>query len=127
MGEEDPASLELQRQRFVGERDVKLALQVVPDPEVVISADIRNRDRPAPQLPQRLEHPHEALRDGVAVLEPEVEQVAVHVEGRPLRRHPVEKCQQVALSRSVRVRGPLAEMSIGDEIGAPWLGHEASV
>src|SRR5262245_22504375 len=80
MGEEDPASLERQRDRHVREGNVELAREVLTDPEVVISADIENGHPATPKVAQGLEHPDEALRDRVAVLEPEVEEVAVHVE-----------------------------------------------
>jgi hypothetical protein len=127
VGEEDPAPLERQRDRRVGEGDVELARQVLADPEIVISADIENGYPTTPEVAQGLEHPDEALRDRVAVFEPEIEEVAVHVERGALVVDLVEEGEEIPLAGAVRFGRALSEMRISDEIGASRLGHEASV
>ena len=127
VGEEDAPALERDRKGLVGEGNVQLAPQVVSDPEVVISADIRDRQSRPAQLPQLLEHADVALGHGVAVFEPEVEEISPHVEGRALGENGVEEPQQVALAGAIGVGGALPEVGVGDKIGASGLGHRASV
>jgi len=127
VGKEDPASLERQRDGHVGEGDVELAREILADPEIVISADIENGHPATTEVAQGLEHPDETLRDRVAVLEPEVEEVPVHVQCGALVMDLVEEGEEIPLAGEVRFGRALSEMRIGDEIGAPRLGHEASV
>jgi hypothetical protein len=68
-----------------------------------------------------------ALGDGVAVLEPEVEEVAADVERRALFEDDVEETQEVAFAGAIGVGRALAQMGIRDKIGAPGFGHAASV
>ncbi len=93
----------------------------------MISADISDRKARAPQLPQLLQHGDVALGDGVAVFEPEVEEVARHVERRPLGQNGVEQLQEVALSGAIRIRSALPQVGVRDKIGASGVGHAASV
>jgi hypothetical protein len=106
MGEEDLAPLDLERQRPVGEGHVELALEVIPDPEIVVAADIGDGEARAPELAEREEHAREALRDRVAVFEPEIEEVAVDVERGPLRSHAPEERQEVPLPVAIDASDP---------------------
>src|SRR5439155_4222347 len=107
--------------------DVELASQVISDPEIVISADVCNGEPRAAQLAEPLQHGHVALRHRVAVLEPEIEEVADDVERGSLREDKVEQAQEIALPPPIGIGGSLAQVGVRDEIGASGLGHDASV
>ena len=127
VGEEDPPALVLEREGLVGKRHVELAREIIPNPEIVISADIHEGDAVAPELAQSVEDADELLRDRVGVLEPEVEQVPDHVECSVFGPDLVEEGEEVPLPLPARIRGSLAEVGVGDEIDASWVRHGASV
>jgi hypothetical protein len=127
MRQEDSPSLDGEREGLVGERDVQLAAEIIPDPEIMISADIGDGEARATQLSELLQHGDVAFGYGVAVFEPEVEQVSGYVERGALGQHRVKELQEVALAVAIRVRGALTQMGVRDKIGASGLGHAASV
>lgn len=125
--EEQLSTLDGQRQRLVGKDHPQLASQVITDPEIVISAEIRNRDTAAGQRSETRQDPNEAFRDGMAVFEPEIEEVSDDVKLRAFGADAVEEGQEVPLPGAARIFRALAQVGIGDEIGATRMGHGASV
>jgi len=87
-------------------------------PAVMISRDHQNRGAALPQVGQRGENAKAGSRYDCSPLEPELEQVAVHDEGRcPALKVPQEM-QRFTLHGAIRE----AEMKVGDDVRR-WDEH----
>jgi hypothetical protein len=125
--QEDLPALDGEGKGLVGERDVQLPSQIIADPEIVIPADICYREARAAKLPELLQDSDVLLGNGIAVLEPEIEEIPGDVERGALGEHGVEEAEKVPLAGAIRVGRTLAQMGVGDKIGASGVGHAASV
>jgi len=122
MMDPDAAPLELERQGVVDRPHPDLALQEASEPEVVVAVEVGDGHAGPYHPVERGQGAEGAGRNGIAVFEPEVEQVADNVEGGSAAGEAGKKVVKSGFTRGLPLRWVRAEMGIAHEICRP-AGH----